>query len=277
MFASPRRRLRDAEAVSPFMVAMLGLCLAILFVPLVIIIFLSFNASPYGTLPFKGTLKWYVALFTTSNLLGPTLLSLEISALVALNAALFGTMAAVWLDRRASRFGGGLFRIGLLSAITVPWLILGLAMLLVMNAIGLGRSLVSIYLGLLATTLPYVVFIVVARLQSLDHDLDHAARSLGASPFTSFLRISGPLLLPSIMSGTLIAFMVSFNNFLIQYFLAPFGVQTLPLKIYTLIRVGYLPDLNALATIIVLVTCLMIAVLHRLGLRNAGLPGGATP
>jgi ABC-type spermidine/putrescine transport system permease subunit II len=79
------------------------------------------------------------------------------------------------------------------------------------------------------------------------------------------------------MSGTLIAFMVSFNNFLIQYFLAPFGVQTLPLKIYTLIRVGYLPDLNALATIIVLVTCLMIAVLHRLGLRNAGLPGGATP
>jgi spermidine/putrescine transport system permease protein len=227
--------------------------------------------------PFEGTLKWYVALFTTSNLLGPTLLSLEISALVALNAALFGTMAAVWLDRRASRFGGGLFRTGLLSAITVPWLILGLAMLLVMNAIGLGRSLVSIYLGLLATTLPYVVFIVVARLQSLDHDLDHAARSLGASPFTSFLRISAPLLLPSIVSGTLIAFMVSFNNFLIQYFLAPFGVQTLPLKIYTLIRVGYLPDLNALATIIVLVTCLLIAVLHWLGLRNVGLPGGATP
>jgi spermidine/putrescine transport system permease protein len=277
MSGSPRRRLRDAEAVSPFMVAILGLCLTILFVPLVIIIFLSFNASPYGTFPFESTLKWYVALFTTSNLLGPTLLSLEISALVALNSALFGTMAAVWLDRRASRFGGGLFRIGLLSAITVPWLILGLAMLLVMNAIGLGRGLVSIYLGLLATTLPYVVFVVVARLQSLDHDLDHAARSLGASPFTSFLRITAPLLLPSIVSGTLIAFMVSFNNFLIQYFLAPFGVQTLPLKIYTLIRVGYLPDLNALATIIVLVTCLLIAVLHRLGLRNTGLPGGATP
>ena len=166
MSAPLKRRRRDAEAVSPFMVAMLGLCLAILFIPLVIIILLSFNASPYGTFPFEGTLKWYVALFTTSNLLGPTLLSLEISALVALNAALFGTMAAVWLDRRASRLGGGVFRIGLLSALTVPWLILGLAMLLVMNAIGLGRSLVSIYLGLLATTLPYVVFIVSARLQS---------------------------------------------------------------------------------------------------------------
>ncbi len=277
MSAPLKRRRRDAEAVSPFMVAMLGLCLAVLFIPLVIIILLSFNASPYGTFPFEGTLKWYVALFTTSNLLGPTMLSLEISALVALNAAVFGTMAAVWLDRRASRLGGGVFRIGLLCAITVPWLILGLAMLLVMNAIGLGRSLVSIYLGLLATTLPYVVFIVSARLQSLDRDLDHAARSLGASPLTSFLRISAPLLLPSIVSGTLIAFIVSFNNFLIQYFLAPFGVQTLPLKIYTLIRVGYLPDLNALATIIVLVTCLLIAVLSRLGLRIAGLPGGAMP
>jgi ABC-type spermidine/putrescine transport system permease subunit II len=167
------------------------------------------------------------------------------------------------------------FRIALLSAITVPWLILGLAMLLVVNAIGLGRSLFSIYLGLLATTLPYVVFIVAARLNALDPDLDHAARSLGARPVASFLRISAPLILPSILSGTLISFMVSFNNFLIQYFLAPFGVQTLPLKIYTLIRVGYLPDLNALATLIVGITCLLIAVLHRLGLRNAGLPGGA--
>ena len=273
MSAPLKRRRRDAEAVSPFMLAMLGLCLALLFIPLVIIILLSFNASPYGTFPFEGTLKWYVALFTTSNLLGPTLLSLEISALVALNAALFGTMAAVWLDRRASRLGGGVFRIGLLSALTVPWLILGLAMLLVMNAIGLGRSLVSIYLGLLATTLPYVVFIVSARLQSLDRDLDHAARSLGASPLTSFLRISAPLLLPSIVSGTLIAFIVSFNNFLIQYFLAPFGVQTLPLKIYTLIRVGYLPDLNALATIIVLVTCLLIVVLQPAGTAD-GRPAG---
>jgi len=270
-------RLREVEALSPFMIGALCAGLAVLFVPLAIIILLSFNASPYGTLPFEGTLKWYVTLFTTSDLLGPTLLSLEMSALVALNAALFGTMAAVWLDRRASRIGAAVFRAGLLSAITVPWLILGLAMLLVMNAIGLGRSLLAIYLGLLATTLPYVVFIVLARLAALDRDLDLAARSLGAGPLESFLRISAPLLLPSIVSGTLIAFTVSFNNFLIQYFLAPFGVQTLPLKIYTLIRVGYLPDLNALATIIVAVTCILIAILHRLGIRNAGLPGGAPP
>ena len=256
------------------MVAVLGASLTVLFVPLLVIIALSFNTSPYGTLPFHGTLEWYPALFTDSGLLGPTWLSLQLSFIVAISAAVFGTLAAVWLDRRASRTGAAVFRLALLSAITVPWLILGLAMLLVMNAIGLGRSLLAIYLGLLATTLPYVVFIVAARLRTLDRDLDHAARSLGANAVVSFMRISAPLILPAVLSGTLISFMVSFNNFLIQYFLAPFGVQTLPLKIYTLIRVGYLPDLNALATLIVAATCVLILLLHRLGLRHAGLPGG---
>jgi spermidine/putrescine transport system permease protein len=268
------RRLRDAEALSPLMLGSLWVVLAILFLPLGIIILLSFNASPYGTFPFAGTLKWYRALFADSGLLAPAWLSVELSLAVSLSAALFGTMAAVWLNRWGARLGGAVLRLALLSAITVPWLILGLAMLLVANAIGLGRSLFSIYFGLLATTLPYVVFIVAARLHALDRDLDDAARSLGAGPMASFLRVSLPLILPSILSGTLMAFMVSFNNFLIQYFLAPFGVQTLPLKIYTLIRVGYLPDLNALATIIVGITCIAIALLHRLGLRNAGLPGG---
>ena len=268
------KRLRDAEAVTPGMLAAVGVMLAALFLPLVAIILLSFNTSPYGTLPFRATLRWYGALFSNSGLLGPAWLSLQMSALVALSAAVFGTMGAVWLDRSGGKLARTLLEGALLTAITVPWLILGLAMLLVMNAIGLGRSLLSVYLGLLATTLPYVVFIVAARLRALDRDLDHAARSLGASASATVLRVSVPLVAPAILGGALIAFMVSFNNFLIQYFLAPFGVQTLPLKIYTLIRVGTLPDLNALATVIVAATLVVILVLHRLGLRNAGLPGG---
>lgn len=268
-------RLRDAEAVTPGMVVTLGVALAVLFVPLLMIVLLSFNASPYGTLPFQPTGRWYGVLFSTSRLLGPTWLSLRLSVAVALSAAVLGTMAAVWLSRHAGHLAALAFRGVLVSAITVPWLILGLAMLLVMNAIGLGRSLFSIYLGLLATTLPYVVFIVAARLAAIDRDLEHAARSLGAGPAASFLRITAPLTLPAIVSATLIAFIVSFNNFLIQYFLAPFGTQTLPLTIYTLIRVGYLPDLNALATLIVGGTVLLILVLSRLGLRNTGLPMGS--
>ncbi|MGH3169060.1 MAG: ABC transporter permease [Trebonia sp.] len=266
--------LRDADAISPAMRATLGVALAVLFIPLFVIVLLSFNTSPYGTLPFKFTTRWYTTLFSSSELLGPTWLSLELSAVVAASASAFGTMAALWLVRHAGRGAARLFRAVLVSAITVPWLILGLAMLLVMNAIGLGRSLLSIYLGLLATTLPYVVFIVAERLGAIDRTLEQAARSLGAGPLPTFLSITAPLTLPAIISGTLIAFIVSFNNFLVQYFLAPFGVETLPLKIYTLIRVGYLPDLNALATLIVAATFLLILLLHRLGLGNAGLPGG---
>lgn len=267
-------RLRDADAVSPAMYAVLGAALAVLFVPLLLIVLLSFNTSPYGTLPFHFTTRWYATLFAGSGLLGPTWLSLRLSAAVAVSAAAFGTAGALWLIRHAGPVAALLARGTLVSAITVPWLILGLAMLLVMNAIGLGRGLFSIYLGLLATTLPYVIFIVAARLQAIDRSLEDAARSLGAGPPATFLLITMPLALPAIVSGTLIAFIVAFNNFLIQYFLAPFGVETLPLKIYTLIRVGYLPDLNALATLIVVATFALILLLHRLGFRNAGLPSG---
>jgi ABC-type spermidine/putrescine transport system permease subunit II len=142
-----KSRLRDAEALSPFMIGMLALSLAILFVPLAIIILLSFNTSPYGTFPFQFTLKWYGALFTDSGLLGPAWLSVELSFIVAISAAVLGTMAALWLDRRASRVAGTLFRVALLSAITVPWLILGLAMLLVMNAVGNDPALCRLHRG----------------------------------------------------------------------------------------------------------------------------------
>lgn len=269
-------RLREATALSPALLAALAAMLAVLFIPLVVIVLLSFNTSPYGTLPFFFTTHWYKVLFAGSGLLGPTWLSLRLSFLVAVSAAVFGTMAALWLDRYAGRLAASLFNAVLVSAITLPWLILGLAMLLVMNAIGIGRSHVSIYLGLLATTLPYVVFIVRARLSALDRGLEDAARSLGSGPLRTFLLITTPLMMPAIVAATLIAFIVSFNNFLIQYFLAPFGVQTLPLKIYTLVRVGYLPDLNALATLIVAATLLIVLLLHRLGMRNAVLPAGGT-
>jgi ABC-type spermidine/putrescine transport system permease subunit II len=161
----------------------------------------------------------------------------------------------------------------LLSALTVPWLVLGVAMLLVVNAIGLGRSMLSIYLGLTAITMPYVTFLVVNRMRGIDPNLEEAARSLGASPVRAFMRVTLPLTMPAIAGGGLIAFMVAFNNFLIQYFLAPFGVQTLPLEIYTLIRVGYQPDLNALATLIVIATVTLALALDRFGVDQRQLVG----
>jgi ABC-type spermidine/putrescine transport system permease subunit II len=255
------------------MYAALALFMVVLFAPLVVIIALSFNESQFGTLPFHFTLKWYRALFSSSNLLSPTGLSVRISLEVALTAVVVGTMAAIWVTRRAGRVGATALNGVLLSALTVPWLVLGVAMLLVANAIGLGRSELSIYLGLSAITMPYVTFLVVNRLRGIDPNLEQAARSLGAGPLRAYFRVVLPLTVPAIAGGGLIAFMVAFNNFLIQYFLAPFGVQTLPLEIYTLIRVGYQPDLNALATLIVLATVTLALLLNRFGVDQRRLVG----
>jgi ABC-type spermidine/putrescine transport system permease subunit II len=250
--------------MSPLLRAYLVLAFCFLFAPLVIVIAMSFNASPYGTFPFVPTLHWYHVLFSQGNLFHATLLSVEISVAVAVSSALLGTLLAIWLVRH--RGPAALALNGLLiAAITVPWLILGVAMLLVLDAVGVGRSYMSIYLGCLAVSLPFVVLVVAARMRELDPALEEAARSLGAKPVQAFWRVTVPLAAPAIAGGALMAFMVCFNNFTIQYFLAPFGVQTLPLEIYTLVRVGYKPDINALATIIVAVTLLLVAVLQWLG------------
>jgi ABC-type spermidine/putrescine transport system permease subunit II len=266
--------VRELGGMSRWMYAALALILIVLFAPLAVVIALSFNESQFGTLPFHFTLKWYRALFGDSNLLSPTALSVRISLEVAATAVVVGTLGAIWLTRRAGRIGTIALNGVMLSALTVPWLVLGVAMLLVVNAIGIGRSQLSIYLGLTAITVPYVTFLVVNRLASIDPNLEQAARSLGAGPLRAYLRVVLPLALPAIVGGGLIAFMVSFNNFLIQYFLAPFGVQTLPLQIYTLIRVGYQPDLNALATLIVLATVTLALLLNRFGVDQRRLVGG---
>jgi ABC-type spermidine/putrescine transport system permease subunit II len=245
-----------------FIIWLVGVFL-FLFGPLAVVILMSFNASPYGTLPFVPTMQWYGKLFSEDALFRATLLSMDLSGAVTFTAALFGSLLSVWLNRMPVRWTAPV-NAALVSAVTIPWLILGVAMLLVLEAIGLGRSFLSMYLGSLAVTLPYVVFVVVARLQGVDPAISEAARSLGANPANVFVRITVPIVSPAIAAGSLMAFIICFNNFTIQYFLAPFGVRTLPLEIYTLVRVGYRPDINALVTILVGVSVLLVVALQRL-------------
>lgn len=272
--ASARRSTPAApghERWSPARIAIATFTLLLLFLPLIMVILLSFNSSRFGTLPFHGTTHWYQVLGHDSALIDATWLTVKLSLLVTATTVVLGTAAAVWLGRYAGRIGSAVLNMMMVAAVTVPWLILGIAMLIVANSAGFGRSYLSMYLGLVATTLPYVVFIVAARLRTLDADLENAASSLGASAFRSYATVTIPLLAPAIIGGGLLSFMISFNNFLIQYFLAPFGVQTLPLEIYSLIRVGYEPDVNALATAIVAITLLIVAVLLRFGVRMTSL------
>ena len=136
---------------------------------------------------------------------------------------------------------------------------------MIFNFIGLGRSYLGMFLGSFVCVLPYIVLLVYPALMSLDKNIEYAARTLGASSRRTLFTIVLPEIVPALLTSSLMAFMVCFNNFVIQYYLAPFGVRTLPMEIYNLVRVGYKPDINALATIMMLISISLVLLVSKLG------------
>ena len=221
----------------PFIRAVMIVVYAFIFLPIFIVALMSFNASQYGTFPFVFSTKWYVRLFTGASL---------------------------GLKRSNAKFAK-VFSALLNMGVIIPWLVLGVALLMIFNFIGLGRSYLGMYLGNSICVLPYVVLLVYPALCELNDNLEFAARAMGASPLRAFFTVVLPGIFPAVAAGGLMAFMVCFNNFVIQYYLAPFGVRTLPLEIYNMVRVGYKPDINALATIMVLVSTALVYLVNKLG------------
>ncbi len=237
---------------------------AALFCPLVVIIIMSFNGTNYGMLPFAFTVDWYRYLFTQSELFPATWLSLRLSTIVCLSAVIVGTLTALgvqYLPRPIARR----FIVVSQLPIVIPWLVQAIALLLLFNFLGVGRSFLSLYLGNLIVALPYVIMMVAGRFADADRTPEDAARMLGAGPVRVFVDILLPMLFPGILSGALMSFIVCFNAFCMQYFLSPFGVRTLPLEIFTLVRTGYKPDMNALATLLVVLSTVLVVLLNRLG------------
>jgi spermidine/putrescine transport system permease protein len=255
----------------------LGACLAgvllFLYAPIAVLVLMSFNVSQYGTLPFSPTLHWYGVLFGEGDVWLAALRSIVLGVVTALGSTLLGTLAAVGLTRY--RFPGR----ALLAAfvpfpVIVPWMILGIAILLLFAILGVQRSAASLLAGHLVTTLPYVIIVVSARLEGLDPSVEEAARSLGAGRWRTLALITAPLALPAIVAGALMAFMVSFDNFIISYFLSPPDLTTLPMTIYQAIRLGYTPDMNAIATLILGASLLVVVAGERLLLRGTLLQRG---
>ena len=248
----------------PFIRAVMIVVYAFIFLPIFIVALMSFNASQYGTFPFVFSTKWYVRLFTGASLGGATWLSIWFSLLVTLTMAVVGVMTSLGLKRSNAKFAK-VFSALLNMGVIIPWLVLGVALLMIFNFIGLGRSYLGMYLGNSICVLPYVVLLVYPALCELNDNLEFAARAMGASPLRAFFTVVLPGIFPAVAAGGLMAFMVCFNNFVIQYYLAPFGVRTLPLEIYNMVRVGYKPDINALATIMVLFSTALVYLVNKLG------------
>jgi spermidine/putrescine transport system permease protein len=245
----------------------LWLVLVFLYVPIVVMAVLSFNASPLYALPLEFDLVWYRALAGNAKLIDAGVHSVGIAIVNTIIATSLGTMAALAFARYQFR-GKTILQLLLFPPVAIPWLVIGTAMLVFFYWIDIKRGLFAILLGHVALSLPYVIVVVGARLATFPRTVEEAAATLGATPWQTFRRVTAPLLAPGVMGGALFAFAVSFDQFVISYFLAPPGVTTLPVEIYGAIRKGFTPEINAISTIIIVVSMgalLLTARFYRFG------------
>ena len=244
---------------------MLVLGLGFLYVPIISMIVFSFNNSRLVTVwdaANSPTLKWYVALFSNDQILGAAWLSFRIAAMAATGAVILGTLAGLVLARFGP-FRGRTLLSGLSTApLVMPEVITGLSLLLLFvsleQLIGWpkGRGTLTITLAHITFTMAYVTVVVQSRLAGFDDSLEEAAMDLGARPAKVFFRITLPLIVPAIVSGWLLAFTLSWDDVVVSQFVAGPGSSTLPMVIFSNVRLGVSPDVNALATILVLIVAL---------------------
>jgi len=243
--------------------------LVFLYVPILSMIVFSFNNSRLVTVwdaAHSPTLKWYVALAHNAQILTAAFLSIRIALIAASGAVVLGTLAGMALARFGA-FRGRMLLAGMSTApIVMPEVITGLSLLLLFVAmqqlIGWPRGVgaVTITLAHITFCMAYVTVVVQSRLAGFDESLEEAAMDLGARPAQVFLRITLPLILPAVASGWLLAFTLSWDDLVITQFVAGPGSSTLPMVIFSKVRFGVTPDVNALATIMVLIVASGIAI-----------------
>jgi len=237
--------------------------IAFLYLPIVVMVAMAFNASALYALPIEPSLHWFAVLMDNGPLLAATRNSLVIACATSAIATALGTLAALALNRGQFR-GQSLLRLLLLPPIAIPWLITGTAMLVFFFWTGIGRGIHAMMIGHVALAIPYVVLIVGTGLQAQRSDLEEAAMSLGSTPVHAFFSITLPLLLPSVIAALLFAFAVSLDQFVVSYFLSTPGVSTLPVEIYASIRKGFTPEINAISTIFLGVSTALVLIFVQL-------------
>ncbi len=240
----------------------LALVLVFLYAPILVMAFMSFNASQYYQLPFDFSWKWYQKLATNTEIIDAAIRSVLIALATTVIATVLGTAAALAMFRFEFR-GKRFLQVMLFPPIAIPWLITGTAMLIFFYGVGLDRGTSAVLIGHVALALPYVIVVVTARLATFDPTLEEAARSMGASPWMVTRRVTLPWISSGIIAGALFAFAVSFDQFVVSYFLSEPGDSTLPVLIYTAIRKGFTPEINAVSTIIIVISMAVMLLAAR--------------
>lgn len=239
-----------------------GLGFVLLYLPLLWVVAFSFLVKDPITGTVSSTWHWYITAFTDSRILEALGNSFEVALASTGLAACVGTAGALAIER--SRFPGRRILEALVQvSLVMPEIVLGLSLLVwfVLLRVALGRF--SIILAHVSFSLPYVMITVSARLRGLDPSMEEAARDLGASAWGAFRAVTLPLIAPAVLSGALMAFTLSFDDFLVAFFTTGIGSDTLPLKIYSMIKFGVTPEINALSTLLLMATFILVLCIFK--------------
>jgi spermidine/putrescine transport system permease protein len=241
---------------------------AFLFIPIITVVLFSFNASRLVDVWSGFSLKWYGTAWTDPSILDALKTSLIVALVNALLAICFGTLAAIGLQRVGHRLRG-VFETLVYGTIVTPEIIIAIASLLFFVTINIDLGIPTIIVTHVVYNTSIVALIVRARLAGMDRTLEEAAQDLGATPIRTIWRITIPLLYPAILAGGLLAFTFSFDDFVLTFFVSGATSTTLPLKIFSMLRFGVSPVINAVATVMLIVTLASIFTASLLVRRNS--------
>jgi spermidine/putrescine transport system permease protein len=243
-----------------------------MFLPVSVVVLLSFNANQFGSFPMTGmSLRWFEELWNNDAVMRAFRTSIVLGLMTAVISTTLGILASLALVRYKVP-GRNAITTLLIAPILVPEVVLAVALLLFLNWLGLGKSFALLLAGHVIFTLPFVILVVQARLVSIKRDVEEAALSLGASPVQTFFAVTLPLMLPAVAAGALFAFTISFDDITGTLFWKPGGVETVPTQIFSMLRNSISPEINALGTVMIVMTVglplLGAAVARKLAMKS---------
>ncbi len=243
--------------------AMTVLCLVFFYLPILILVVNSFNASRFSTVWGGISLKWYLRLFEDREIWHALRNTLLVAVTATGTATVIGTLAAFALHRYRGRLQQVHYAL-VFTPLVVPDILMGMSLLLFFVALSVPLGMGTVFLAHVTFSISYVAMVVLARLQDFDMALIEAAQDLGAGRMTVLVRVVLPLLAPGISAGALLAFTLSVDDFVITFFVAGPGATTLPIQVYSMIKHGSPPMINALSAILLVFTLVMVSASQRL-------------
>jgi len=238
-----------------------------LYAPIAILVVFSFNDSRLNAVWRGFTLKWYGALIENASIMSAFWNTMVVAIVSTIVATAIGTVTAYGLNRLHVRFRG-VYDSLIYMPIIMPEIIMGISLLAFLVLIGIQLGLSTIIIGHVVFNISFVTVVVSARLAGADPALEEAAMDLGANRLQTFLRVILPIIRPGIFAGALLAFTLSFDDFVITFFVAGVGSTTLPLKIFSMIKFGVTPEINALSTILIVVSTLIVFASQSIGRKE---------